>query len=221
MGKARSFSLFALSPLAGLICLSHAVAEEKFSIDAYMMEEAREVALAKSAAPSFVSDDASVFVLRESGYEQTIEGTNGYVCLVLRSWGESSFDADLAYDPTTLDPECMDAESSKTILPMQLYRAELGLSATPPMAIKSSVQRAFASGRLKRIETVGFSYMMSLGMTKHRPHIMFYMPDGWTNTSFANSSEGAPVVIVIGGDDEPYIAAVIPQRDRGIAPNYP
>ncbi len=198
-----------------------ATADHHFDISDYVMNEAHEIAQAKSAAPSFVSDYASVMVLRETGFETVIEGSNGYVCLVLRSWGESSFKADRAYDPTTLDPECMDAEASRTILPMQLYRTELGLKGTAPEEIKANVQEAFRSGKFSRTKTVSFSYMMSLDMPKHIPHIMFYYPDGSSDSTFGYRANGKRVVFVIGGDEEPYIAVVIPQRDRGIEPNYP
>jgi hypothetical protein len=45
-----------------------------------------EIAMARSAAPSSISGDASVLVLRNHGYETAVEGKNGFVCLVWRSW---------------------------------------------------------------------------------------------------------------------------------------
>ena len=50
------------------------------------MPEAREIALARSAAPARVSRDATLLVLRRTGYVEVQKGTNGFVCLVLRSW---------------------------------------------------------------------------------------------------------------------------------------
>lgn len=138
-------------------------------VSAYMMEESREVAIARSAAPDFVSEDASVMALREGGYEIVAEGTNGFVCLVLRSWGESTFNADLAYDPTTIDPECLNSEAASVILPMQLYRAQLGLVGTPPEEIREKVQAGFREGRFTRVEGFSFSYMLSTAMNKHPP----------------------------------------------------
>ena len=53
----------------------------------FLMDEASEIALAQSAAPAMVADAATIMVLTENGYETVIEGTNGLVCYVVRSWG--------------------------------------------------------------------------------------------------------------------------------------
>ena len=53
----------------------------------FLMDEASETALARSAAPAMVADAATIMVLTENGYETVIEGTNGLVCYVVRSWG--------------------------------------------------------------------------------------------------------------------------------------
>lgn len=43
-------------------------------ISAFLMPEAREIALAKSAAPAKISDLATILVLKKDGYETVIEG---------------------------------------------------------------------------------------------------------------------------------------------------
>src|SRR5687768_2969875 len=45
---------------------------------------AREIALARSAAPAIVSDSAEIWVLGDRGYEKVVSGTNGYGCIVQR-----------------------------------------------------------------------------------------------------------------------------------------
>ena len=45
-----------------------------------------ETALARSAAPAAISRDATVLVLKSSGYETAQKGKNGFVCLVERAW---------------------------------------------------------------------------------------------------------------------------------------
>src|SRR5262249_55066256 len=52
----------------------------------YRMSKADEIALAKSAAPASIADHAEVLVLGDHGYETAVKGTNGFVCLVGRSW---------------------------------------------------------------------------------------------------------------------------------------
>jgi hypothetical protein len=56
-------------------------------LEQYLVEDrSSEIALARSAAPDSISRDAEVMVLGRHGYESAIKGTNGFVCLVERSW---------------------------------------------------------------------------------------------------------------------------------------
>ena len=54
-------------------------------LDEYLMDRDAEIALAKSAAPAPISNDATVLVLTKKGYQAAIEGKNGFVCMVERS----------------------------------------------------------------------------------------------------------------------------------------
>ena len=56
----------------------------------YLMPEADEIALARTAAPATVSADADVMVLRKDGYATAAKGTNGFMCLVERGWAGDS-----------------------------------------------------------------------------------------------------------------------------------
>src|SRR5215469_2022026 len=53
----------------------------------YMMEPEAEVALARSAAPDNVSAHATIKVFTADGYKVAAQGDNGFVCIVMRSWG--------------------------------------------------------------------------------------------------------------------------------------
>jgi hypothetical protein len=56
-------------------------------IDQYLMENrSSEIALAGSAAPESISRDAEVMVLGRYGYETSVQGKNGFLCMVERSW---------------------------------------------------------------------------------------------------------------------------------------
>src|SRR6266436_9582603 len=55
-------------------------------LDQYLMDRNAETAMARSAAPPSVSKDATVLVLGRHGYETAVEGKNGFVCAVGRSW---------------------------------------------------------------------------------------------------------------------------------------
>lgn len=55
-------------------------------IEDYLLDESFEIALATSAAPEHIGSNAAVLVLRRDGYHRVREGTNGFTCLVERSW---------------------------------------------------------------------------------------------------------------------------------------
>src|SRR5690242_3949147 len=68
-------------------------------VDQYLMADRNaEIALARSAAPEAISRDAKVLVLGRHGYETAVEGKNGFVCVVERSW-MSPFDAPEYWNP--------------------------------------------------------------------------------------------------------------------------
>ena len=78
----------------------------------------REVALALSAAPAHVAEQAGVYALERGGYVKVRESKNGFNCLVEREVADS------------LEPECLDAEGSETTLPVYLRQAELRAQGT-------------------------------------------------------------------------------------------
>ena len=55
-------------------------------IGQYLMEPSAEIALARSAAPEAISRDGEVMVLGRHGYDTVVQGKNGFVCMVERSW---------------------------------------------------------------------------------------------------------------------------------------
>jgi hypothetical protein len=56
-------------------------------LEQYLMKDRNaDVAMARSAAPQAISRDAKILVLGRQGYETAVEGKNGFVCLVERSW---------------------------------------------------------------------------------------------------------------------------------------
>src|SRR5258706_16147243 len=49
-------------------------------------DEKAEITLARSSAPASISDAAEVMVLRRDGYATAVKGSNGFLCIVERSW---------------------------------------------------------------------------------------------------------------------------------------
>jgi hypothetical protein len=60
-------------------------------LDQYLIPDMNsEIALARSAAPPSISDAAEVMVLGPQGYTSAVKGTNGFLCIVERSWGAAT-----------------------------------------------------------------------------------------------------------------------------------
>ena len=80
-------------------------------IGEYLMPQAAEIALAKSAAPANVSDRATIKVLTTAGFKVVHEGDNGFVCVVMRGFSAPTYTPaqfrDLTYDVSVRAPICM------------------------------------------------------------------------------------------------------------------
>ena len=89
----RMIRLTVLAPAALLSLVLQAQSEKTNTsypsmapIDRYLIPDASaEISLAKSAAPKSISDSAAVILLKRQGYQTTVKGTNGFVCMVQRS----------------------------------------------------------------------------------------------------------------------------------------
>src|ERR1700758_5324507 len=95
MPKKNFPAVVLLAPVvfAGATCLAQTKAEQTpypamARLDQYLApDENSEIALARSGAPASISDAAEVMVLRRDGYATAVKGSNGFLCLVERSWG--------------------------------------------------------------------------------------------------------------------------------------
>lgn len=183
-----------------------------------------EIALALSAAPAHVSGDAEVMLLTADGYTTARDGTNGFVCLVERSWAGSFNYVGAFWDPQIRAPICYNRHAAEFVLPLYLLRTRLALSGSDREQIKSAVDSAVSSGELKAPAGTAMSYMMSAGQYLHPdigrwlPHLMIWMPyteqDDWGANRLAGND---PVVFRNPGG--PFAMVVIPYgEDRFIEP---
>jgi hypothetical protein len=82
--------MFVLVIGIGFLVPKAAVRSDKYSkmapVEQYLMERNAEILLARSAAPDSISSDATILVLGRQGYETAVQGKNGFVCMVERSW---------------------------------------------------------------------------------------------------------------------------------------
>jgi len=88
-----------------------------------LMDRQREIALALSACPASIADKAAVYVLESSGYVKVRESQNGFTAIVQHAL------------PISQDPQCMDAEGTRTFLPRCPKVAELRAQGKNPEEI--------------------------------------------------------------------------------------
>ncbi|HEX5474214.1 MAG TPA: hypothetical protein VFX12_06080 [Vicinamibacterales bacterium] len=149
-------------------------------VDRYLMPRADEIALARSAAPPSVSDHATVLVLTRQGYVSAAKGTNGFVCLVERSW-DSPFHASTFWNPRIRGANCMNPPAARSVLPLLLLRSQLALARRTQAGILQGLQAARAAHRLPKLEPNAVSYMLSkrsflTDAGGNLAHVMFYVP---------------------------------------------
>lgn len=138
------------------------------------MTAEREIALARSAAPASVSDQATVWLLRNGTYQPAIEGANGNHCITMRSY------------PKSVEPLCYDAEGARTILPIEIRRFELRNDGMTWNEIDARIEAEISDGSLVVPDRPAMSYMLSSAQDLYapdgrnvgswKPHIMIYMP---------------------------------------------
>ncbi len=182
-------------------------------VDQYLMDRDAEIAMARTAAPDSISHDATILVLGSHGYEKAVEGKNGFVCIVDRSWS-SSFDAPEFWNPKIRGPVCVNPAAARSVLPATYLRAELALAGVPKAQIADRLKAAYAKKELPALEPAAMSYMLSKEayltdspITKDGAHclahLMFYTPiiDGAT---WGADLPKSPVHLIFSGGPEPF-----------------
>jgi len=152
------------------------------SIEKYLMPDRNaEIALARSAAPEAISSDANILVLGWRGYETAIEGKNGFVCMVERSW-MSPFNSAEFWNPNVRVPQCFNPAAARSILPLTIKRTEMVLAGRSKAQMIDSIKAGFDNKELPVPEPGAMCYMMSRAgylndaLGHYVPHLMFYFP---------------------------------------------
>jgi hypothetical protein len=168
-------------------------------LNSYLIpDETSEIALARTAAPKSISDEAEVMVLRQDGYSTAVKGSNGFVCVVERSWGAST-DLPEFWNPKVRAPICFNPPAAKTFLPIFLMKTRLVLAGKSKAEIVQATSAALDKKELPEVEPGAMSYMMSKqqyltdqGRNWH-PHVMFFV-SGDAAKSWGADLPGSPVI---------------------------
>ncbi|HZS58980.1 MAG TPA: metalloregulator ArsR/SmtB family transcription factor, partial [Gemmatimonadaceae bacterium] len=190
----RLESYLAMRPLAILLvlaCLASlatpAGAQPLPDLTPYLAtDRAAEVALARTAAPRGISDSATVLVLTRTKFVEAAHGTNGFTCLVLRSFSGSVNDSAFMKDPGFWNPHvrspiCFNPPAARTVLPAMLANVEWLLTGTPPAEAAARARRAYAAHQFPTPAPGAMAYMLSpqqylVDADPHHwmPHLMFF-----------------------------------------------
>jgi hypothetical protein len=174
-------------------------------LDRYLIADRdAEITLAKSAAPKAISDNAEVMVLERQGYKTAAKGTNGFVCLVERSWTAPLGDPEF-WNPKIRGPLCFNPAAARTYLPLTILRTQLALAGKSDAQVRDAINSAYDKKGLPALEAGAMSYMLSkqgfLGdQAGHfHPHLMFWAertkPESW--------GAGAPGSPIFGKEEIP------------------
>lgn len=151
-------------------------------LDQYLMaDQNAEIALARSAAPPSIARDATVMVLGRHGYETAVEGSNGFVCIVDRTW-MAEFDSPEFWNPKDRAPACFNRPAARTVLPITLMRTKFVLAGQSKDEIHESMRAAVEKKELPAVEPGAMAFMLS--KQQHfsdsaghwLPHLMFFVP---------------------------------------------
>ena len=189
----------ALSELAGFAAADATPYERMAPLAQYLMPPASEIALARSAAPAAISDKATVLTLDSHGYPTAVRGTNGFTCLVERSWG-AVFQSPDFWNPKVRVPICYNPAASRSILTYTFRRTKFALAGDSKEQILDEVRAAVARNEFPSPEPGAMSFMMSKdGYLSDadgpwHSHLMFHVPKV-AGASWGANLPGSPVIV--------------------------
>jgi hypothetical protein len=137
-------------------------------------------------------------VLRRDGYATAVKGSNGFVCIVERSWATATDDPEF-WNPKIRAPHCFNPPAAKTFLPIFLKKTKLVLTGKSKAQILAAVTSALETKELPALAPGGMAYMMAKqqylnddGKSWH-PHVMFFV-SGDAVKSWGANLAGSPII---------------------------
>ena len=152
-------------------------------LEHYLMPDRNEeIKLTRNAAPDSISGHAEVLVLGRHGSETAVQGKNGFVCVVERSWTAGIDDPDF-WNPKLRAPICFSAPVARSYLPRTIKKTGLAIAGQTKAQIFDTIAAAIDKKELLAPEPGAMCYMMSKqdylnDRDGHwRPHLMFFTPE--------------------------------------------
>ena len=174
-------------------------------IEQYLMERNAEIAMARSAAPKSISDDAEVMVLGRQGYETAVQGKNGFVCMVERSWTAEIDNPDF-WNPKLRGPICFNPQAAQSYLPITIEKTKLILAGRSKAEMFAATEADLDKKKLPALEPGAMCYMLSKqgylndAVGRWHPHLMFFVPTTDAMAWGANLP-GSPILATVEASD--------------------
>ncbi len=201
--KLIAFVIFVQLCAPGGTCKTRAQAEKAAypamaPLDAYLIVDQNvEIALARSAAPASIAKEAEVMVLGRSGFTTAVKGTNGFLCLVERSWANPTDDPEF-WNPKLRAPICFNAAAARSFVQIFLMKTRLVLEGKSRTEILAATAAALDSKELPPLEPGAMCYMMSKqqylndGVKSWHPHVMVFA-SGDAAKSWGADKDDSPI----------------------------
>jgi len=127
-----------------------------------------------------------------------VKGTNGFLCIVERSWGAGT-DSPEFWNPKMRAPHCFNEAAARTFTPIFLMKTKLALAGKSKAEIAATTASALDTKELPALEPGAMCYMMSKqqylndeGKSWH-PHLMFFVA-GDAAKSWGADLPGSPII---------------------------
>lgn len=170
--------------------------------DSTIRTEACEAALALSALPARLRDDASIYVWNDGDYQRTAAGTGRFHCFVARNHSRSVI------------PQCFTTSGVDNIMAGELFKSRLVMHGAAPNDAIDAFEARVEKGEFVAPDEPGINYMMSAYNWIYQaardefiavpPHVMFFAPNvepeavGSATFPEAVAQKGIPMVVESG-----------------------
>ena len=111
----------------------------------------------EAAEPRWGSESVYVLVLGSHGYETAVNGKNGFVCFVQRSWA-AGFDNPEFWNPRLRAPNCFNPQAARIELPQYLKRTEWVPAGATKQQLMGKARVAYANHTFRAPEAGAFSF---------------------------------------------------------------
>ena len=182
----------------------------------YMISDrTAEVALARTAAPASITDSATVLVLTRTGFVEASRGTNGFTCVVFRSFDGATSDPNF-WNAKVRAPQCLNPPAARTVLPELRKRAEWIMSGVTATELDARTKRAEAAHEFAAPAAGSMAYMLSPKQyltdddPHWMPHLMFYYDRSLPAAAWGAGDGKSPIIDATGNSPGPRQVLLIP-----------